>query len=92
MVCFNHISLSVRSILKIHPGAAQVAKTFRKYGKAVPANILAAAENNEAVTTLDDTGSDPAVPSDQYDSSYLSPVTVGSNTLHLDFDTGSADL
>lgn len=73
-------------------GAAQVAKTFRKYGKAVPANILAAAENNDVVTVQDDTGSDPAVPSDQYDSSYLSPVTVGSNTLHLDFDTGSADL
>jgi aspergillopepsin I len=69
-----------------------VAKTFRKYGKAVPANILAAAENNDVVTVQDDTGSDPAVPSDQYDSSYLSPVTVGSNTLHLDFDTGSADL
>jgi hypothetical protein len=69
-----------------------VAKTLRKYNKAVPANILAAAENNEAVSAQADTGSDPAVPSDQYDSSYLSPVTVGSNTLHLDFDTGSADL
>ncbi|KAF1914641.1 aspartic peptidase domain-containing protein [Ampelomyces quisqualis] len=73
-------------------GPAQVAKTLRKYNKAVPANILAAAENNEAVSVQDDTGSDPAVPSDHYDSSYLSPVTVGNNTLHLDFDTGSADL
>jgi len=73
-------------------GPAQIAKTLRKYGKAVPAHIQAAADNNAVVQAAADTGSDPAVPSDQYDSSYLSPVTVGSNTVHLDFDTGSADL
>jgi aspergillopepsin I len=28
----------------------------------------------------------------QYDSEYLCPVTVGSQTLNLDFDTGSSDL
>lgn len=37
-------------------------------------------------------GSEPANPSDEYDSSYLSPVTVGTANLNLDFDTGSADL
>jgi hypothetical protein len=73
-------------------GPAQMAKTYRKFGKTVPDHILAAAENTATVQAAADTGSDPAVPSDQYDSSYLSPVTVGSNTLHLDFDTGSADL
>lgn len=78
--------------LTISSGPAQIAKTLRKYGKAVPAHIQAAADNNAAVQAAADTGSDPAVPSDQYDSSYLSPVTVGSNTVHLDFDTGSADL
>jgi hypothetical protein len=62
-------------------GPAQMIKTLRKY-----------AENHAAVQAQAGTGSDPAVPSDSYDSSYLSPVTVGSNTLHLDFDTGSADL
>jgi hypothetical protein len=35
---------------------------------------------------------EPANPSDEYDSSYLSPVTIGSTTVNLDFDTGSADL
>jgi hypothetical protein len=73
-------------------GPAQMVKTFRKYGKPVPDHILAAAENSATVSADANTGSDPAVPSDEYDSSYLSPVTVGSNTLHLDFDTGSADL
>lgn len=28
----------------------------------------------------------------QYDSEYLCPVTVGGQTLNLDFDTGSSDL
>lgn len=37
-------------------------------------------------------GSEPANPNDEYDSSYLSPVTIGSTTVNLDFDTGSADL
>jgi hypothetical protein len=73
-------------------GPAQMVKTLRKYGKAVPDNLLAAAENGASVQAEADTGSDPAVPNDAYDSAYLSPVTVGSNTVHLDFDTGSADL
>lgn len=73
-------------------GPQQVAKTLRKFGKTVPDNILAAVDNAASVQAASDTGTDPAVPSDQYDSSYLSPVTVGSNTVHLDFDTGSADL
>ncbi|KAH9870170.1 hypothetical protein J1614_007093, partial [Plenodomus biglobosus] len=78
-------------------GPAQKVKTLRKYGKPVPQSLLAAAESRAAVgeaftAAAADSGSDPAVPSDQYDSSYLSPVTVGSTTVELDFDTGSADL
>jgi len=73
-------------------GPAQMVKTFRKYGKAVPEHLLAAAENHASVQAQADTGSDPAVPNDEYDSAYLSPVTIGGTTLHLDFDTGSADL
>jgi hypothetical protein len=66
-------------------GALSMAKTFRKYNKEVPANVLAAAAAGP-------TGTAPAVPGDAYDSSYLSPVTIGNTTLQLDFDTGSADL
>ena len=46
----------------------------------------------KAVTAAAVTGSEPANPSDDYDSSYLSPVTIGTTTVNLDFDTGSADL
>ncbi|KAF2492385.1 Asp-domain-containing protein [Lophium mytilinum] len=67
----------------IRNGAASVASTYLKYGKAVPANIAAAAAAQ---------GSVAASPSDEYDSSYLCPVDVGGTTMELDFDTGSADL
>jgi aspergillopepsin I len=67
----------------IKSGAVSVAKTFLKYGKPVPANVAAAAAAQ---------GSVEAEPSDEYDSSYLSPVNVGGTVMELDFDTGSADL
>lgn len=76
-------------------GPVQVAKTLRKYGKAVPAHILKAAElgpNNDVLTAAAENGTAPAVPADQYDSLYLSPVTIGNTTVQLDFDTGSGDL
>jgi hypothetical protein len=80
--------------LKIGP--QQMIKTLRKFGKPVPQHLLAAVENYHSDVHIeaagDDEGSAPAVPGDQYDSLYLSPVTVGSNNVHLDFDTGSADL
>jgi hypothetical protein len=75
-------------------GPAQVAKTLRKFNKPVPAHVLAAAEDRAGVFTTEAVGdgSAPAVPGDNYDSSYLSPVTIGNTQVHLDFDTGSADL
>jgi hypothetical protein len=80
--------------LKIGP--EQMAKTLRKFGKPVPQNLLAAIDNYsstfETTSVGNDSGTAPAVPGDQYDSSYLSPVTVGNSNVHLDFDTGSADL
>lgn len=58
---------------------------FQKYRVAAPANVKAAADNG------DETGSVSAS-AQQYDSEYICPVTVGSNQLQLDFDTGSSDL
>jgi hypothetical protein len=77
-------------------GPAQKIKTLLKYGKEVPQSLQDAASKRaqqaDAVSAESSTGSEPANPSDNYDSSYLSPVTVGSTTMDLDFDTGSADL
>lgn len=74
-------------------GPQQKVKALRKFGKTVPQSLLEAADARANVFTASAVnGTDPAVPSDEYDSSYLSPVTVGSKTVQLDFDTGSADL
>ena len=64
-------------------GPAAVASVYRKYGKAAPADINAAASNN--------IGTISATP-DTYDLQYLSPVTIGGQTLDLDLDTDSSDL
>jgi aspergillopepsin I len=91
-------SFSVNQVARssyLKNGPEQKIKTLRKYGKAVPQSLIDAAEkraNAGATFTTESTdGSVPAVP-ESYDASYLSPVTIGSKTVHLDFDTGSADL
>jgi aspergillopepsin I len=76
-------------------GPEQKIKALRKHGKAVPQSLVEAAQNrasNTVVAAAAASGSVPAAPNDAYDSAYLSPVTIGSTTVHLDFDTGSADL
>lgn len=68
-------------------GPVAMMKTYNKYAKAgaqAPAVVAAAAAALQS-------GSVAANP-EQYDSSYLCPVSVGGQTLNLDFDTGSADL
>lgn len=57
------------------------ASALQKYGATVPQNVKAAAVNGSVVTTPESN-----------DEAYLTPVTAGDSTLHLDFDTGSADL
>lgn len=69
-------------------GALQMMKTYNKYaskGAVAPAHVVAAAADAEQSGTV------TATP-EQYDSAYLIPVQVGSNTLNLDLDTGSSDL
>ena len=67
----------------IKSGPAAMAATYAKYGKEAPADVSAAAANNDGTVT--------ATP-EQYDSEYLCPVSIGGQTLNLDFDTGSSDL
>lgn len=71
-----------QSIAKpFRPGPVQLQKAYKKFNKAVPTDVAAAASD----------GSVSATP-EQYDAEYLSPVEIGGQTLNLDFDTGSADL
>jgi hypothetical protein len=68
-------------------GAVSMLKTYQKYAKVgaeAPSEVVSAAAAAQS-------GSVAANP-EQYDESYLCPVTVGGKTLNLDFDTGSADL
>lgn len=64
-------------------GAAALADVYTKYNVEVPSDVKAAAAAAS--------GSVVATPG-EYDISYLIPVTVGTTTLNLDLDTGSADL
>lgn len=65
-------------------GAIALKNAYKKYTAEVPAHVAAAAAAQV-------TGSVVTNP-EQYDESYLSPVLVGSQTLTMDFDTGSSDL
>ncbi|KIX06936.1 uncharacterized protein Z518_04912 [Rhinocladiella mackenziei CBS 650.93] len=62
-------------------GPVVLQKTYNKYTTAVPADVKAAAADGSVTATPE-----------QYDAEYLSPVSIGGQTLNLDFDTGSADL
>lgn len=74
------------SIAKPLPAAPiRLANVYAKYGKDIPGNIAAAA------AAAASTGSVPANP-EASDVAYLSQVTIGGQSLTLDFDTGSADL
>lgn len=67
----------------IKSGPAAVLSTYNKFQKQAPQDVITAAAANDGTVTTDPT---------QFDSQYLTPVTVGGQTLNLDIDTGSADL
>ncbi|KAL9606639.1 MAG: hypothetical protein Q9179_000225 [Wetmoreana sp. 5 TL-2023] len=76
------VNQSVRKPFK-KSGPAAVLSTYEKYNAPAPEDVVkAAAANDGTVTTTPE----------QYDSEYLTPVTIGGQTLNLDFDTGSSDL
>ena len=67
----------------IRSGPAAVLHAYGKYNGTAPEDVIkAAAANDGTVTTTPE----------QYDSEYLTPVSIGGQTLNLDFDTGSSDL
>ena len=65
----------------------------RVYGKYVRIGANAPAKVNAAASKAAGTNDGTVVASpEQYDQAYLESVTVGGQTLNLDFDTGSSDL
>jgi hypothetical protein len=85
---FSHV---VKRRVNTGPGAGvnALAAAFRKYNFDMPASMSTTAGSNKAVTGQ--TGNVNAQP-EQNAAEYLSPVTIGGQTLNLDFDTGSSDL
>ncbi|KAK4964048.1 hypothetical protein LTR66_006240 [Elasticomyces elasticus] len=65
-------------------GPVDMMKTYAKYKAKAPSDVKKAAAAVQS-------GSVTANPQ-AYDESYLCPVSVGGQTLQLDFDTGSSDL
>ncbi|KAI1343158.1 secreted aspartic proteinase precursor [Xylariaceae sp. FL0016] len=90
----------VRNENHVRNGAQALAKTYRKYGVPVPPYLAAAAKVSVSIKrAVNGTGSHGSHGSavanpEPFDSEYLTPVNIGTpaQTLHLDFDTGSADL
>lgn len=64
-------------------GPVVLMNAYRKFNAPAPSDVQAAASASQGTVT--------ATP-EQYDAEYLCPVTIGGQTLNLDFDTGSADL
>lgn len=78
---FSLNQIAVPKVAYRHP-AAQLAKAYGKFHAPVPTQVAAAAAATGSVTTTPTTD----------DEEYITQVTVGQDTLGLDFDTGSADL
>ena len=66
---------------------ARVYGKYAKLGASAPASVNTAASKAAAT----DDGTVTANP-EQYDQAYLEAVSVGGQTLNLDFDSGSSDL
>ncbi|KAI1365122.1 secreted aspartic proteinase precursor [Xylaria arbuscula] len=71
-------------------GPAQVAKTYLKYGRPVPAELAASLGMTNSKRSSGSVATEPQ----EYDSEWLTPVQIGTpaQTLNLDFDSGSSDL
>ena len=77
------VSQSVRKPV-IRSGPVALAALYSKYNKEAPGEVKTAAASDGSSTVR-------AAP-EQYDSEYLSSVSIGGQILNLDLDSGSSDL
>lgn len=82
---------AVHNVHHVRNGTAALLKAYKKFNLQ-PSELFSESFLSDigAVVKRQD-GSVPASP-DTYNVEYLCPVTIGGQTLNLDFDTGSADL
>ncbi len=64
-------------------GPAAILSTYGKFNACAPGDVIKAAAANDGTVSANPGPND---------FEYLSPVTVGGQTLNLNFDTGSSDL
>lgn len=85
--------VQVRNTKHVKSGPLALAKAYRKYGIPISEDLQAAVNNSTGSTFKRATGSATTTPT-EYDSEYLTPVSIGTpaQVLNLDFDTGSSDL
>ncbi|KAH6648811.1 aspartic peptidase domain-containing protein [Truncatella angustata] len=86
----------VRSNNFARHGPTQMAKTLLKFGKTVPDELQATIKAWKAarISLMKRTNGSAVTTPEQYDTEYLTPVSIGTpaQTLNLDFDSGSSDL
>ncbi|KAK7744364.1 hypothetical protein SLS62_010218 [Diatrype stigma] len=84
----------VRNPTYVRNGARAMAKAYRKFGKPVPENVMAALANSTLEKRAGSEQGSAVTTPEPDDVEYLTPVEIGTpaQTLNLDFDTGSADL
>jgi Eukaryotic aspartyl protease len=75
-------------------GTAALAKAYRKYGIAMPEELIASLNKfNDANTTVSQEGEGNVTATEILGGvEFVSPVQIGGQTINMDFDSGSSDL
>ena len=95
----QHKIQRVNAGVRVKDGAKAVRATYAKFGWSKPTEDFATGYvyapspgvASDSANTSGQTGTDANHPT-SYDTEYLAPVTIGGQTILMDFDTGSSDL
>ena len=77
--------------LRIKSHGVAIKKAYEKYGIPLPEDFAPFTTFTTSNTSGGQTGTVTNTPTQQ-DAEFLSPITVGGQTMMMDFDTGSSDL